>query len=245
MKKFLLAGAAVAALASGAQAADLGSRRVEVPSAIMAPAFSWTGFYVGAHVGYGSAQARYTDPSATLGNATLTVPGVFGGIQTGYNWQMNNFVFGVEADISGTGLNKTLAFAAPFAGDTYRASVPYFGSLRARAGFAADRALFYVTGGLGVAQFSERYFDQSANAGAGATFRSSTTRVGYTVGAGIEYAVTNNWTVKGEYLYYGFGDRRPNWNGLNNDRLRTDVHTFKLGVNYLFSTGPSAVVARY
>ena len=69
------------------------------------------------------------------------------------------------------------------------------------------------------------------------------TRVGWTLGAGVEYAVTQNWTVKAEYSYYNFGTRTlgPTYAGT----VRSDAHTVKLGVNYLFSTGPSAVVARY
>jgi outer membrane immunogenic protein len=237
MKKFLLAGAAVAALASGAQAADLGVRRVAVPAAIAAPVFSWTGFYIGANVGYSSAQFRYVDPTGTFANTSLTMPGIFGGIQGGYNWQMNSLVLGVEADIQANSANKRFPLSATTG---FRDSVPMFGSLRARAGFAADRALFYVTGGLGYATLSTKFYDTVTPAN---NLSASTTRFGYTVGAGIEYAITNNWTVKGEYLYYGFSNTRPGFTAT--DRLTSNIHTVKLGVNYLFSTGPSAVVARY
>ncbi len=237
MKKFLLASAAVAALATGAQAADLGAPRAPVAAAVIAPAFSWTGFYLGAHVGYGWAQARYTDFSGTFANGSTTANGVFGGIQGGYNWQFNNIVLGLEADVSAGGLRRTYALTAT---ESYRASVPFLSSIRARAGFAADRALIYATGGLGIVSFQDRIFTTATNA---TLATGSTTRVGYTLGAGVEYAFTPNWTAKVEYLYYGFGDRR---NVLTaNDRVRTDIHTVKLGINYLFSTGPSAVVARY
>ena len=236
MKKFLLAGAALAALASGAQAADLGSRRVEVPSAIIAPVFSWTGFYIGANVGYSSSQFRYTTPTG-INNANLTMGGVFGGIQGGYNWQFNSLVLGVEADIQANSANKRFPITATTG---FRDSVPMFGSVRARAGFAADRALFYVTGGLGYATLSTKFYD---NVVAANNLSASTTRAGYVVGGGLEYAITNNWTVKGEYLYYGFSNTRPGF--VAGDRQSTNIHTVKLGVNYLFSTGPSAVVARY
>jgi outer membrane immunogenic protein len=233
MKKFLLASAAVAALATGAQAADLGSPRMPIASAVSAPAFSWTGFYLGGHVGYGWAQARYTSP-IVANNASINASGFFGGIQAGYNWQMNNFVFGLEADMSGNAVSRTFALGG---GNTYRASVPFLSTVRARAGIAADRALFYVTGGLGIASLQDRWVI------GGVTTNASSTRAGYALGAGVEYAFTPNWTVKAEYMYYGFSDRR---NLLNvGDRQRTDIHTVKLGVNYLFSTGPSAVVARY
>lgn len=237
MKKFLLAGAAVAALASGAQAADLGSPRAPVAAAVIAPAFSWTGFYVGAHAGFGWASARYTDFTGTFANGSTTANGLFGGIQAGYNWQMNNFVLGLEGDISAGGLRRTYALTAA---QSYRASVPLLSSVRLRAGLAADRALFYVTGGLGVVTFQDRIFTTATNA---TLASSSTTRAGYTLGAGVEYAFTPNWTAKAEYMYYGFGDRRNTLTA--NDRTRTDIHTVKIGLNYLFSTGPSAVVARY
>jgi outer membrane immunogenic protein len=233
MKKFLLASAAVAALASGAQAADLGAPRAPVAAAVYAPAFSWTGFYLGGHVGYGWAQARYTSP-IVANNSSVNANGIFGGIQAGYNWQMNNFVFGLEADVAAGGLRRTYT---ALNGDTYRASVPFLSSVRARAGFAADRALFYVTGGLGVATFQDRW-----NLG-GVITTASSTRAGFALGGGIEYAFTPNWTAKAEYMYYGFGDRRNIV--VAGDRVRTDIHTVKLGINYLFSTGPSAVVARY
>jgi len=236
MKKFLLASAAVAALASGAQAADLGSPRSPIAAAVVAPAFSWTGFYLGAHVGYGWAQARYTDFATPANNSSVNANGVFGGIQGGYNWQFNNFVFGLEADVAAGGLRRTFVNGA----DSYRASVPFLSSVRARAGLAADRALFYVTGGLGVATLQDRWII------GGVTTTASSTRAGYTLGAGVEYAFTPNWTAKIEYLYYGFGDRRNVVvAAAPGDRVRTDIHTVKLGINYLFSTGPSAVVARY
>ena len=236
MKKFLLASVAVAALATGAQAADLGSPRAPIAAAVMAPAFSWTGFYLGAHVRYSWPQPPYTHFTATFGPGSINSNGFFGGIQAGYNWKMNNFVFGIEADVAAGALNRTFALGG---GDTYRASVPFLSTVRARAGFAADRALFYVTGGLGIATFQDRVFDASVPA----TFTASSTRAGYALGGGVEYAFTPNWTAKVEYMYYGFGDRRNVFTA--NDRIRTDIHTVKLGINYLFSTGPSAVVARY
>ncbi len=68
-------------------------------AAVLAPAFSWTGFYVGGHVGYGWASSRYNDFTAAFGPASINANGFLGGVQAGYNWQMNNFVFGVEADM--------------------------------------------------------------------------------------------------------------------------------------------------
>ncbi|MBN8942841.1 MAG: porin family protein [Rhizobiales bacterium] len=243
MKKLLLAGTALAALASGAQAADLGVRRVEVPQAIIAvPAFTWTGFYVGAHIGWAGARSNYTDPSLTAFSSGLSTSGVFGGVQAGYNWQINQFVLGVEGDLSLASNSKTV-FADPagaFAGDARRSSTPFLGSLRLRAGYAFDRALIYATGGLGVATFNDRY---SSIAVPALNIASNSTRVGYAVGGGVEYAFTPNWTAKLEYLYYGFGDRSNVF--VTGDRVSQNIHTVKLGVNYLFNTGGVPLSARY
>ncbi|MCZ8316413.1 outer membrane protein [Phreatobacter sp.] len=223
MKKFLLASAAVAALATGAQAADLGAPRAPVAAAVMAPAFSWTGFYVGAFAGYGWNNFNVIGPGTGTGNGPLL------GGTIGYNYQINQFVLGAEAD---------LAFAAVTGRVT---AVPAFslrtnmlGSVRARAGFAVDRALFYVTGGLGI---------QNAALAQNGVAVERFTRTGWTLGGGVEYALTQNWTAKIEYNYYNFGTRAAGAAiGLP---VRNEIHTVKLGVNYLFSTGPSAVVARY
>ncbi|WP_163566404.1 outer membrane protein, partial [Klebsiella pneumoniae] len=72
---------------------------------------------------------------------------------------------------------------------------------------------------------------------------SNSTRVGYTVGGGLEYAFTPNWTAKVEYLYYGFGDRSNVF--VPGDRVSQNIHTVKLGVNYLFNTGGAPLSARY
>ncbi|MGL4284928.1 MAG: outer membrane protein [Phreatobacter sp.] len=234
--------AAVAALTSGAKAADLGTARGPVLATAVSQAFGWSGFYLGAHAGFGWAKSSYQDftGSAIFTSADVTANGLFGGVQAGYNWQVNNFVLGVEGDLSLGGLRQRTVLAAP-AGDIYRARVPFLSSLRLRAGYAIDRALLYVTGGLGVATFTERYTDNVAIPAV--TYRASSTRAGYTVGGGLEYALDQNWTTKVEYLYYGFGDVRNAFT--TNDRVRTNIHTVKLGLNYLFSTGPSAVIARY
>ncbi|MCA0320252.1 MAG: porin family protein [Proteobacteria bacterium] len=228
MKKILLAGAAVGALASGAQAADLGAPRQPIAAVVVMPAFSWTGFYLGAHVGYGFGRGNGTTLAGVV-YPTNTGGGLIGG-QLGFNYQINQFVLGVEADLSHTaigGHNVSVPASAVHLRNTM------LGSLRARAGFAVDRSLFYVTGGLG---FQRAAF--ASNVGPEAY-----TRTGFAVGAGYEYAMTANWTVKAEYMYHNFGTRTlgPTYFGT----ARHDIHTVKLGVNYLFSTGPSAVVARY
>jgi outer membrane immunogenic protein len=246
MKKFLIAGLAAAAITSGAQAADLGVPRGAIADVVVAPVFSWTGFYIGAHLGYGTSSVNYLiDPGAGNNSFSRSANGLLGGAQIGYNYQINNFVLGIEADYSFAGLRTgnyacTIGQAA-----TCNARVNGLGSVRGRAGVAVDRALLYLTAGLGVGSFRYgRAFDVPPPAITGA----SSTRAGLVVGGGAEFAVTQNVTIRGEYLYYHFNNPTFAIGTLSDaftTRVQSNVHTFRVGVNYLFSTGGSAVVARY
>jgi len=132
MKKTLLAGFVLSAFAaSSAMAADLAR---PVYKAAPAPLFNWTGFYVGGHGGYGWAD-----------DANLSPKGWFGGGQVGYNWQYApNWVFGVEADISGSDISETNLAGAPLVSS----KINYFGTARGRLGYTVDRVMVYGTGGL-------------------------------------------------------------------------------------------------
>jgi outer membrane immunogenic protein len=196
MKKILLSGVAVAALfaAAPAFAADVPVRG-PVYKAAPAPVFNWTGFYFGGHVGYG------------WGDATIIgdVDGFIGGAQVGYNWQLSrNWVFGVEADISGTDMNSAI-------GPTH---VDYVGTLRARIGYAWDRTMVYGTGGFA--------FSRAAVAGL------HDTDTGYALGLGVEWAIASNWSAKVEYMYYDFSD----FAGIPG--VDADASTIKVGLNYRF-----------
>ena len=240
MKKFLIASTALVAFAAGAQAADLGAPRMPIAAAVVAPAFSWTGFYIGLNAGYG--WGNYTQFSASGVGVGVSPKGFVGGGQIGYNWQMNNFVFGLEADIqSGPRGSTPQGTVGPFwscGTGPCVVNVNWFGTARARAGIAADKALFYVTGGLAYGGFNGGILN-SLQAG-------SSTRVGYAAGAGIEYAFAPNVTAKLEYLYTNLGSAEFG-TGVGAERFRASgsFHTVRVGLNYLFSTGPSAVVARY
>jgi outer membrane immunogenic protein len=241
MKKFLLAGAALAALATGAQAADLGVRRVEVPSAVIAPVFNWTGFYLGGQVGYGwlNGSSTFSQGAPTLG---VRSSGVFGGVHIGYNYQINNFVLGLEADAELSGIRGNVGNAVGITSQGIF-DVRWQGSLRARAGVAVDRALLYVTGGLALADF------RMAGGPLGGPLQGySSTRAGWTVGAGVEYALAPNWTARLEYRYANYGsvsaDLGPLYAGVT-QRTSLQSHSVRVGVSYLFSTGPGAVTARY
>jgi outer membrane immunogenic protein len=223
MTKSLISGvaAAVGLLAAGAaSAADLPARRGFVPAPVlMAPAFMWSGFYAGLNAGY----SFNSDKASTVGTpgfvglganvpASLAIGknGFTGGGQIGYNYQMGNLVLGVETDlqyVAGKGSQSFAGVAPPITTSASRDN-GYLGTLRARVGLvASERLMIYATGGLAYGAFQTDLQVTTAAGPAGPFWsgRSNSTRVGYTVGAGAEYALTNNWTAKLEYLYYDLG----------------------------------------
>lgn len=246
LTRILLAGVAAGAFGASVQAADLAVPREPIAAAVMAPVWSWTGFYAGAHLGYGWGRANWNFIQA----ATFVSPspsGIFGGVQVGYNYQINNIVVGLEGDVSAADMSSWSFCPNP--AFTCASRVNFLGSVRGRVGYTFDRALIYATAGLGIGSFRNRTYDAATVTQFGSY---SSTRAGLAVGAGLEYAFTPNWTMKAEYMYYHFGSGTQlagpgSLDGaLGSDvRIRNDVHTVKIGINYLFSTGPRAVSARY
>ncbi len=228
MKKFLLSGVAAIALGSAAQAADLGSPRAPVAAAVMMPSFSWTGIYGGLNLGLGIANGGWAVPIPGFSGSATGL--AFGG-QLGFNYQINNFVLGLEGDVGFLNPRRS----TDFGGLNFRWRQQWDGSIRGRVGVAADRALFYFTGGIAFTDIGVRVTNAGVLVGA-----ASQNRTGYTLGAGAEYAFTPNWTVRGEYLYANYGTK--DFVGV---RQSLTDHKLRIGVNYLFSTGSSAVVARY
>lgn len=200
--KILLSTVAVAALSGSAYAADLPT--MKGPALYAPPAFSWTGAYVGGQIGY-EWGAESTSLSTAAGGFGGTVPslstsGVIGGAHIGYNLQYSQFVFGLEGDINGSsyagsGMNSLGTVGA-------YGSIPIDGSLRARLGYAWQRALIYATGG---AAFGDIHQTSTLFA-TGATDTSDTLSVGWTVGGGIEYAIDTNWSARIEYRYTDYGN---------------------------------------
>lgn len=261
----LLAGASVASVAS---AADLPA--YEAAPAIAVPSFTWTGFYVGANAGYIwgdhdiktggkdaatrlNVQNRLRPPSVGIDGDGWSV-----GAQAGYNFQFDNspLVVGVEADFNYTDIDETTRYnrapLAPALGNirsTFKQELEYLGTVRGRIGYAFDRVLVYGTGGLayGKVKTSARFNNNLTPAGVGGALGFSDSKsdweVGYTVGGGVEYAVTDNVTVKGEYLYYDLGDTKLNVNRTAaapagqsgyRSKFENDGHLVRAGVNYKF-----------
>ncbi|MDK9695032.1 MAG: porin family protein [Siculibacillus sp.] len=214
---------ALVAVSGAAQAADM-YRKAPPATPIETPVsvYNWTGFYAGANLG-----GEFMRDRATVGavRGSLNSGSLFGGVQAGYNWQTGPWVLGVEGDIGYGRPSKTGLFGAT----TVKAEEGVNGTLRARVGHAFDRTLVYGTGGLAVANFS------TTATNVGGTQKIDSTRVGYAVGAGIEHAVTNNISVKGEYLYEGFGSSRNTFAvPAVTTRQSLSDHIVRVGVNYKF-----------
>jgi outer membrane immunogenic protein len=207
LKKNLLAGTALLALASAsAMAADLSRPAPVYSKAPMVAPFSWTGFYVGGDGGYG-----YAASSGTAANFagvfpvpySFNVHGPVAGGFVGGNYQMGAFVLGAEADWQWANLTGTSGAVAALGGPyTFASTVKSYGSARGRLGFAVDHWLFFGTAGWAWGTWSTSY----GFAGAAPFFtNSASSNKGWTAGAGFEYAFTNYLLGRVEYRYTNLG----------------------------------------
>jgi outer membrane immunogenic protein len=273
MKTLAVTSLVVGMSMSTAMAADLGRMPVKAP--IVVPYYSWTGFYAGIHGGYafgGSADAFITPGILVPGGAAIITPvtGPFGlstdpdgwlfGAQVGYNYQMNQWLIGIEADISWADISDSAS--GPIAGAwrlnntttltggaTLDEKVDYFGTLRARLGLlASDRLLVFATGGLafghGKASLSVvRTTSTVPPAGTdGTVFEAvsvSDTSWGYALGAGFEWAFADRWTLGAQYLFInldtGGALATPSGIGVLNWH-GVDLHVIRAALNYRFWT---------
>jgi outer membrane immunogenic protein len=205
MRKMAAGLCATASMISVAFAADL-PRSVYKAPAVVAPIFSWTGFYLGVNLGYGWGKGDGTIGVAGFGSGPISgsSSGVLGGGQIGYNWQTGPVVFGVEADFQGSGAKGNVTATAPGWAMVATNKEPWFGTIRGRLGYAFDRTMIYATGGglYGNAELN-------GTTTASGAFSSSATYWTWTVGGGIEHMFLPNWSAKFEYLYAGTPDKVP------------------------------------
>jgi outer membrane immunogenic protein len=185
-----------------------------------------------------------TTPIAAVtgaGSDRANINGWLAGGQAGYNWQRGTWVFGLEGDFQGTGQRGTsticLTAGCPigsiFGSASYK--LPWFATGRGRVGVTWDRALFYVTGGLAVAEVETDY---AGGLGGGpiATMTTNPTRLGYAVGGGVEGALGNNWTAKLEALYMDFGSFDTAFAGVTNTTVTNALNTPATGFNTVTTT---------
>ena len=267
MNKVLLAASILAIGVSGASAADLPARTY-TKAPVLEAAYNWSGWYAGGNAGY-----SFSDTTGSLAafSAGFAVPvaggaapqflntrheGGFGGGQAGYNWQMGRWLVGLEADIDAADIGRTSLVSFPGGAgldptsSTGRDHIDWFGTFRGRFGVTANNVLFYGTAGLafGGTHTSATIVDLLSVRNGNFIGSTSDTRVGWAAGAGIEWGLARNWTLKAEYLHVDLGNTNvtlsdPNFPGNTAVyRFNHQFDTVRLGANYLFG-GP--VVAKY
>jgi outer membrane immunogenic protein len=273
-RKMLLASVgAIALTGSAAFAADLPSRAPPPVYLPPPPIFTWTGFYIGGQVGgaWGTGGNHFTafdpvtktfvDTSFGGGNPS----GVIGGGHVGFNYQLpgwnwfssSGVVIGIEGTVDGSSLSKTTVVVLPgvFGASgtlTAHSSLDIQGSIRGRLGIAWDRVLIYGTGGVAFGGINTDF--ELSGVAAGVPFFASTSRsnsrTGWTVGGGIEYAVTNNWSIGAEYRFTDFGtisrEAALPGGGFFSAHRRLEENQVQGRISYKFDLfAPPPVVAKY
>lgn len=239
MKRTLVFGIGVLALLAGTgslQAADIGRQTItKAPVTAPIPYYDWTGFFVGISGGWGWGDSSHSEtvPGFALSTGDFNVDGGIVGGTVGYNRQVGPWVLGLEADISWADISggATMAAIIPpgvLAAGTFSSRLNWLGTARGRIGYAFDRLLPYVTGGVAFGGVEGSYLvttPAGTVAGSG-----SDTNVGWTVGAGLEYGFTPNLSAKAEYLYVDLGKTTV----APGDKMDFTTHLLRAGLNWRF-----------
>ena len=238
---------ASALIGSAAFAADLPSTKGSPDFVPPPPAFSWSGVYFGGQIGYewGQTSSSIYAPSGALrvSNPISNNTGGFGGGHAGYNYQINQFVVGLEGDINGSSYTGSVRNAGGF---VVRDRLAVDGSIRARAGVAFDRILVYGTGGVAFGSIRNSVTDPT-----GFIESHDTGRVGWTAGGGVQYALDPNWSVRAEYRYTDYGRYDVAFDQVASspfeERVRDYDHRVEIGFSYKFDAPPppAPVVGKY
>jgi len=254
MKRILLATTCLALSSATAMAADMTMPMATKASPYAVPAFSWTGFYIGAQVGGGTLGDLQSNSE---GSAPRTGgKGAIAGGQLGYNYQDGNWVFGIEGEGYWSGIkdSQTSNFVNSTTGaptGTFNTTLEnrYDFTIAGRVGLAFDRTLVFAKGGWAWGNY--RLSDNSTDLIAGSSFRDlgSATLDGALFGVGLEHALARNWTVKFEYDYIAYGSKTLTSTGCSTTGgvtscgfdggfpVSSTKQVFKFGANYLFDFG--------
>jgi outer membrane immunogenic protein len=247
MKKVLIAASFIAVSAASASAADLAARPyTKAPPPMVAAAYDWSGFYLGANGGWGTSRKCWDSQVGGVffgSEGCHDATGGTAGGQIGYRWQTAGWVVGVEgqgnwADFRGS--NTSLIF-----GDTNRSRIDAFGLLTGQVGYAWNNVLLYVKGGAAVTNDRHDILDTPTGILLAST--GDQTRWGGTVGVGVEFSFAPNWSAGVEYDHLFMGTKTVTFTDtagafFATDRIRQDVDLVTVRVNYRFG-GP--VVGRY
>jgi outer membrane immunogenic protein len=244
MKRLLVVGVlgAFAISACSADAADLGVRPAykAAPSAAPVPIFSWTGCYLGGHIGGGWGRETVSAPALAPGvSVSGDTSGVLGGGQVGCNYQFaSNWVIGIEGDGSAADVKGSITDTIFGITGTANAKTEWLASVTGRIGWTWDRWLIYAKGGAAWAgdKYSAEIPIFSEH------LEGSETRSGWTVGGGVEWAFWNNWSAKAEYAFYDFGTRGVSLVGtfagipevVPGIQVKQTISAAKFGINYRF-----------
>jgi outer membrane immunogenic protein len=201
MNRILFAGALVFVTVTHAIAADLplpgpAPAAPATYSPYVEPVFSWTGFYLGINGGYAFGTSNWYDSGLGAGTGDFSASGFLIGGTVGANYQWGAIVYGVEADGDWSNLDGTVGAACTFVA-TCETKGDWLATVRGRMGYAWDRLLVYTTAG---AAFG------NVQAGLQGGALSSSTRIGWTAGVGVEGAFAPNWTARVEYLFVDFAN---------------------------------------
>ncbi|MCH4541314.1 MULTISPECIES: outer membrane protein [Brucella/Ochrobactrum group] len=230
MKIRIILGASLIAIAtsSTAYAADAIVSQEPAPIAI-APAFSWGGAYIGGEAGWGWGRSKLENKT-NGGSTELKSNGFIGGVYAGYNFDTgSNVILGVEGNFDYNDLKKSRDFitsnnAVQSSAET---KLQWSGAVRARAGYAVDRFMPYIAGGVAFGGVKN-----SLNIG-GSSFSNDKVLTGWTAGAGIDYAATDNILLRLEYRYTDFGKKDFDLGDINT-RGSFKTNDIRLGVAYKF-----------
>jgi opacity protein-like surface antigen len=222
---------------------------VHVPKGPVAVPYNWTGFYVGGFLGSTWGETKWENIDDAGIDAFVRPRGILVGGQAGYNFQWGPWVAGLEGDIGWSNAKGTKSFpgSAPdflkffFSNND---NVDWIATATGRFGYAWNRALFYVKAG---GAWAKTFYSITDNTGVLGTDTASPTRAGVTVGAGLEFGLTANWSAKAEYAYVDLGSRHILLTGGGFEdpvNFKDTIHEVKIGVNYRFGgPGPVAVAA--
>jgi outer membrane immunogenic protein len=257
MKKLLLG--SFVALTMGGSAAIAADMPVKAPPPVV---WSWTGCYVGVEGGGAWGRSRHDDVFTRLPDTPwFDVSGGLVGGEYGCNQQFGgNWVFGIEGDYSWTNKKGSSFDTGPAGVPTWQSETKerWISTTRARVGWTWDRTWLYVTGGLASAKVDGSVTVPAGFFGLAAAtkFTDTHTLYGWTVGAGLEYAFWNNWSLKAEYLYVRLENQAyqflgtPLFFGSQRLGLNLDNHIVRVGLNWrytdcVFWSCGGAVVAKY
>jgi outer membrane immunogenic protein len=238
MKRILFAGAVVFAAASPALAADLVPPPGPPPQApatyvpTTAPLYNWGGIYFGINGGYGFGTSNFNAAGAFPSSGDFNVDGGLVGGTLGANYQSGPFVFGIEGDADWSDISGSATCGPAVAPGTCKTSNDWLATLRGRFGYAFDRVLLYGTAGGAVGNVKGTLTPGAAAAAAAVS--GDSTEFGWTAGAGIEFAITENITAKAEYLFVDLSNGSVSSGGTTVP-VQFDANIIRAGLNFKFS----------